>query len=105
VDDERWKSTRNAMLEISVLLKERDIPFILLLNSGNPALNNLWDREARREGFLVANLKPWNDPRWKNDNISKYTNSFVDGHPNKEGNKILATMIYELLVNTGLLPD
>ena len=105
VDNERWKSTRNAMLEISVLLKERDIPFILLLNSGNPALNNLWEREARREGFLVSNLKPWNDPRWKNDNIRKYANSFADGHPNKEGNKILATMIYELLVNTGLLTD
>lgn len=105
VDNERWKSTRNAMLEINALLKERDIPFVLLLNNENPALNDLWDREAGSEGFLVSNLTPWNDPRWKNDNKAKYTNSFVDGHPNIEGNKILATMIYELLVTMGLLPD
>lgn len=105
MDNERWESTRNSMLEISGLLKERDIPFVLLLNNGSRALSELWDREARTGGFLVTNLDSWGDSRWRNDDKTKYTNSFVDSHPNKEGNKILATLIYEFLTRKGLLSD
>jgi lysophospholipase L1-like esterase len=103
VDAGRWASSRDAMQEINRLLRERGIPFILLLNNGNRALTGLWSREARAGGFMVANLNTWTDPRWKNDKKSKYTNSYIDSHPNKDGNRILATMIYEFILGRGLV--
>ena len=105
VDNERWQATRGAMLETSELLRKKAIPFVLLLNNGNRALNDLWNREAGMAGFPVVNLNAWNDPRWKDDKKTRYTNSFVDSHPNNEGNKILATLIYELLISKGLIPE
>ena len=64
---------------------------------------DLWKRSAGIGRFHLANLKPWDDPRWLTEDESEYSNSFVDSHPNKDGTQILATLISEVLVSKNLL--
>lgn len=100
---DRWQKLRSSMAEINSLLRSREIPFVVFLNQENNYLAGLLDHEAQLEDFLFVHLLPWQDPRWMGSDIKNFTNSVTDSHPNKDGNSILAALVYESLIDLKLL--
>jgi hypothetical protein len=102
-DAHGWQKVRNSLSEINAILQGKSIPFVVFLNQENQSLVNMLGHEAQLDGFHIFHLLPRSDERWMSSNPRKYVNSITDGHPNTEGNTILATLIYEKLVKSGLI--
>ena len=94
---DRWKAIDQSLTAMNALLRQRGIPFVLFTNQELPHILTLLHSVADREKFPVINLTPWLSPRWRFEEPRKYTNSYVDGHPNPAGHFILATLIAENL--------
>jgi lysophospholipase L1-like esterase len=95
---QKWEKVRSSLAEINALAQRKDVPFVVILNQENSSLVKILRNEAKGQNFHLVNLEPSKDPRWLGSDMKKYVNSFTDGHPNADGNLILATLIYEKLV-------
>jgi hypothetical protein len=105
LSEQRWLDVENSLLEMSRLLREVNVPFMVLYRSH---LRQSYVRRiaelGKQAGFAVQELDIFDDPRWDKADKAKYVNSPVDSHCNAAGCTIYATVIYEKLVETGLLP-
>jgi len=102
----RWLAIENSMLEIHRLCREAGIPFVLFtvfVGADQPAMAMVQEL-GRRAGFPVVPLRPWDDPRWSDDDRSLYENSPSDSHPNAAGSRIYAQLIHEALLREGVVP-
>lgn len=100
---QRWEKIRNSLAEINSLAQSKDIPFVVILKQENSSLVKILRNEANDQNFHLVHLEQHKDPRWLGSDMTKYVNSFTDAHPNAEGNSILATLIYEKLVEIQIL--
>ena len=100
-----WMAVDRALTRINRLCREAAIPFVLFTHFGevgHPAFGML-STIGEREGFSVISVNPFDDPRWAGENRFEFQNSVVDSHPNPEGSKLFATMIFEGLERAGVL--
>ena len=104
VDRPRWQAIDRSLTEINRLLKDRGIPFVLLVPPDADYIVALLRGVAQREGFPLVLLDPWADPRWAGEDPRNYSNSYIDGHPNAAGHLIYATLIAENLEKLAILP-
>lgn len=106
LSEPQWQAVENSLLEMSRLLKEANIPLMVLYRSHLRASYARRMAElGEREGFVVQELDIFADPRWDKADRAKYTNSPVDSHCNPSGCTIYATIIYEKLREAGMLPS
>ncbi len=96
----KWNATLHDLTEINRILKQRGIPFILFTYNEAEVNTLALSQIANLVGFPVFHLKPLTDPRWDHYKQQDLSNSVTDSHPNKLGNRIIATMIAEQLVNS-----
>ena len=105
LSDQGWLDVENSLVEISRLLKEANVPFLVLYR---PNIRDFYENRmielGEQEGFAIHGLDIFDDPRWDEADKAKYVNSAVDSHCNVEGCTIYATIIYEKLLEAGLLP-
>jgi len=102
-NEPRWLAIDNSMAELNRECRAEGVPFVVFSEAG-PATppGKLLASLGRRETFPVVPLSPIADPRWRGRAVD-LRNSPTDGHPNVEGNRADATLIYENLRRLGLL--
>jgi lysophospholipase L1-like esterase len=96
--DKRWQAIDQSLTAMNALLRRYQIPFVVFTYQEADFILNLLHQVSDREGFPLINLVPWQDPRWSNQDLSQYVNSYVDQHPNAAGHLMLATLIAENLM-------
>jgi len=99
----KWQRTQQALLEMQRLTSERNIDFVVMVI---PAMTNFTDATypikeyhqavmafCRRNGIAALDLLP---AFWGHDG-TKFWISPTDGHPNAEGQRIIATALADFL--------
>ena len=102
-DNPRWLVVDRSLTAINALLHARHVPFVLFTVNDSPAILELLEGVASREGFPLVNLQRHADPRWKKMDEALFHNSRMDGHPSPLGNRALAILIAESLQRLGVL--
>ena len=97
-----WRQSMDSVAAIGRYCKEHHLPFALVQFRMTPgplgdALRADLEPIAMREGFVYADTLSW----FSGSNIRHVTNSFVDTHPNAQGQGILAAGMEKLLVAEG----
>jgi hypothetical protein len=99
----KWQRVQQALLEMQRLTSERNVDFVLMVI---PAMTNFTDATypikeyhqavvafCHRNGIAVLDLLP---AFWGHDG-TRFWISPTDGHPNAEGQRIIATALSEFL--------
>jgi len=99
-----WRQSMESIAAVGRYCKAHDLPFTLVQFRMTPgtlgdALRTDLEAIAMREGFTYADTLSWFD----GTNIRHLTNSFVDTHPNAQGQRILAEGMEKLLIADGAL--
>jgi lysophospholipase L1-like esterase len=97
-----WRQSMDSVAAMGRYCKEHHLPFALVQFRMTPgplgdALRADLEPIARREGFAYADTLPW----FSGSNVRHVTNSFVDTHPNAQGQRILAAGMEGLLAADG----
>jgi len=92
----RWGYADHSLHEINTLLRSKEVPFVLFTTEKQGFIFDLLKSVAKREGFPLVSLDYRQD-------LMKFRNSYIDAHPNKAGNELLARIIAEALEQKGLL--
>jgi lysophospholipase L1-like esterase len=100
----RWRAIADSLARIKQICDQRSIPFIVLVQgSVDEVPYNMVAAEGRKSGFEVFGLRPEIDPRWPDASAKRYRNSLVDSHCNAAGCEMWATLVYEHLVQRGII--
>lgn len=100
----RWRAIADSLARIKQICDQRSIPFIVLVQgSVEDVPYNMVAAEGRKDGFEVYGLRPEIDPRWPDASSKRYRNSLVDSHCNAAGCEMWATLVYEHLVERGII--
>ena len=100
----RWRAIADSLARIKQICDERLIPFVVLVEgSVEDVPYNMVANEGRKNGFEVYGLRPEIDPRWPDAFSKRYRNSVVDAHCNPAGCEMWATLVYEHLVERGII--
>ena len=103
-DNPRWRAIADSLARIKQICDGRSIPFLVLVQGSVEEFpNNLVAAEGRKNGFEVVGIRPDMDPRWPDASSKRYRNSLVDSHCNPAGCEMWATLIYEHLVEHGII--
>jgi hypothetical protein len=99
-----WRQSMDSIASIAGYCRARHLPFALVQFQMTPgalgdALRADLEPMAKREGFAYANSLPWFDGK----NIRHLTNSFIDTHPNSQGQAILGAGMEKLLTSAGVV--
>lgn len=103
-NDPRWRAIADSLASIKRICDARSIPFIVFVQgSAEDVPYNMVAAEGRKNGFEVFGLRPETDGRWPDALSKRYRNSLVDSHCNPAGCEIWATLVYEYLVERGII--
>ncbi|MCX6623451.1 MAG: GDSL-type esterase/lipase family protein [Acidobacteria bacterium] len=99
-----WRQSMESIAAAGRYSRAHHLPFMLVQFRMTPgalgdALRADLQPIAVREGFAYADSLPWFD----GSNIRHLTNSFVDTHPNAQGQRVIAAGIERLLISEGVL--
>jgi lysophospholipase L1-like esterase len=99
-----WRQSMDSITATGRYCKEHNLPFVLVQFRMTPgelgdALRTDLQAIAMREGFVYADSLPWFDGK----NIRHLTNSFIDIHPNAQGQRVIAEGVEKLLLSNGVL--
>lgn len=104
-ENPRWLAISESLERIKKLCDERSIPFaVFVIGTVDEPMLSMVAAEGKRVGYDVVGIAPELDPRWPDALDRKYRNSPLDNHPNAAGTKIWATVVYEYLVRSGMVP-
>ena len=100
----RWRAIADSLARIKQICDKRSIPFVVLVQgSVEDVPNNMVAAEGLKNGFEVYGLRPEIDPRWPDAASKRYRNSSVDSHCSPAGCEMWATLVYEHLVERGII--
>lgn len=100
----RFDTVARSLTKISRGLRSIGTPLLLIhRRQVEDGLVDVIRDVGQREGFPVRRMDVWADPRWKDEDPTEYKNSSVDQHCNPRGCELVSTVIYELMMDTGLL--
>lgn len=104
IDTPRHERVLENLEQIHQVLEANGIPFLLMVhfNVSDPFYSRIQALGAEA-GFPVARLDVWKDPRWQGEERRDYRNSATDSHCNPRGCEIHARLMYELMLDAGLL--
>lgn len=104
-DHPRWRAVEQALISMNQTCRAEGIPFAVFVPVvDQPQAMGLLMALGRREGFPVLPIDPFADPRWADADPRRFRNSVVDNHRNRDGCRILGTLVYEHLRREELLP-
>lgn len=97
-----WRQSMDSIAAVGRYCKAHHLPFTLVQFRMTPgplgdALRTDLEAIANRDGFTYADTLSW----FNGTNIRHLTNSFVDTHPNAQGQRILAQGMEKLLIADG----
>jgi hypothetical protein len=95
-----WRVSMRSLADIAAYCRTRSIPFVTFLFRLIPAphtnrLRNSLSEIAQRDHFYFCDTLPWFADR----NFRLLVNSFVDAHPNAEGQRILGHGIADFVLS------
>ena len=102
--EEGWRQSMESLAEMDALTRRHQVEFVTYLFRMLPddltdALNTDISRVADEHQFRFVDSLPW----FERAQFRALTNSFVDTHPNAEGNRIIAEGIARDLEESGML--
>jgi len=103
-DSPRWRKVDQGLTKMHALCRDAGVPFVVFYYDDLVPPKRLVQAVGGREGFPVLDLGPEMTSKLAGRNPAELRNSPVDSHPNVEGNRVWAEVLFAALDRERLLP-